>query len=343
MTLQRPEAHLAGLGTFLPGPPIGNAALAGRLGVDADWIDLFLGTDSRHFVRDLKTGERRWSLAELCARAADRALADSGVDPGRIEFAVLATATPDALMPTTVNLVADLLGLDQLPTYQLQSGCVGAMQALDLARGFITSGRHRTGLVLGGDVCAKHFDPTLDHSESAPGELINYLLFGDGAGTAVLTAEPTGRGLALRHVLNRLTGAGREPGQRVEWYGGAEPLAERPPAVREDYKAIEESVPTMAAEILWELLDELGWDAAQLDYLLPPQLSGRMTRRVVEQLGLHTAKEVSCVAETGNTGNALPFFQLERLAALIGPGQRALALAVESSKWLKAGLAVEMV
>ena len=336
------SAHIAGVGSYLPGDPVDNASLGKALGVRADWIDTFIGTGTRHFARDLSTGEIRWTLAELCAHAADRALADSGVDPGLIEFLVLGTATPDALMPATVNVVAELLGLDQLPTYQLQSGCAGAVQALDLAHGFIASGRHRAGLVLGGDVCAKHLDPTrADLSGRPPSELVNFMLFGDGAGAAVLTGEPTGRRLAVRRVLNRLTGTGRAPGQTVEWFGTADPDDGRQP-VREDYKAIERSVPAMAVEILWELLEELDWAPEQLDYLLPPQLSGRMTRLIREQLGVPGATEVSCVAETGNTGNALPLLQLERLAGLISPGQRALAVAVESSKWIKAGLAVEM-
>jgi 3-oxoacyl-[acyl-carrier-protein] synthase-3 len=334
-------AYVAGVGGQLPGEPVDNAALAGALGLRADWIDAFIGTRTRHFAKDLKTGQTRWSLAELCAQAADRAIADAGIDPGRIEFAVLATATPDALMPATVNVAAGLLGLDQLPTYQLQSGCAGAVQALDLAHGFIASGRHRAGLVLGGDVCGKHLDVSrADYADRPPSELVNYTVFGDGAGAAVLTAEPSGRALMIRHVLNRLTGAAREPGQVVEWFGAAE-LDSGRQAVREDYKAVEERVPQLAAEILWELLDELDWAETELDYLLPPQLSGRMTRRIRELMGVPGAAEVSCVAETGNTGNALPLLQLERLAALIRPGQRALAAAVESSKWIKAGFAVE--
>jgi 3-oxoacyl-[acyl-carrier-protein] synthase-3 len=337
-----PEAYLAGIGTYLPGDPVDNATLSKVLGVNQDWVEAFIGTRTRHFAKDLSTGEVQWSLADLCARAADRAIADSGIDPAEIEFVVMGTATPDTLMPATVNHVADQLGLDQIPTYQLQSGCAGAVQALDLAHSFVTSGRYRTGLVLGGDVCSKHLDINLDFSSAPPSELVNFVLFGDGAGAAVLSAEPGNRRLALRRVLNRLTGLGREPGQVIEWFGIAD-LDSGKQAAKEDYKAIEESVPVMAVEILWELLGELEWEAEQLDFLLPPQLSGRMTKRIFEHLGIPTAQEVSCVAETGNNGNALPFVQIERLAGLIAPGQRALGVAVESSKWIKGGFALEMI
>ncbi|ANW21341.1 3-oxoacyl-ACP synthase III family protein [Streptomyces clavuligerus] len=333
-------AYLAAVGTALPGDPVDNARLAKTLGVNDEWIDVFIGTRTRHFARDLESGEVRWSLADICAQAGERALAASGVAPEEIEFVVMGTATPDHLMPATVNTVADLLGLDQLPTYQLQSGCAGAVQALDLGRTLITGGGYRAGLVIGGDVCSKHLDLDRDLSGAAPSDLVNYVLFGDGAGAAVLTSEPRGHAVAVRRVLNRFTGLGREPGQVIDWFGLADRHEDRQ-AIREDYKAIEESVPVIAEEILWELLEELEWSAEDVDFLLPPQLSGHMTRRITQQLNLPGSVEVSCVADTGNNGNALPFLQLDALLSKMTQGQRALAVAVESSKWIKSGFALE--
>lgn len=334
--------YLAAIGTALPGDPVDNATLSKVLGVNEEWIEVFIGTRTRHFARDLGSGVVRWSLADLCAQAAERALAAPGVDPSEIEFIVLGTATPDTLMPATVNHVADQLGLDQVPTFQLQSGCAGAVQALGVAQALIASGQYRTGLVIGGDVCSKHLDLQRDVSGAAPSDLVNYVLFGDGAGAAVVTDEPRGQRLALRHVLNRFTGLGRDPGQVIEWFGLADRYDDRQ-ALTEDYKAIEESVPVMAVEILWEMLGELDWEADQLDYLLPPQLSGRMTRRITEELDVPTAKDISCVADTGNNGNALPFLQIEKLLERMSDGERALAVAVESSKWIKAGFALEKI
>ncbi|SDL31675.1 3-oxoacyl-ACP synthase III family protein [Streptomyces indicus] len=337
-----PEVHLASVGTALPGDPVDNAELARVLGANEEWIEMFIGTRTRHFARDLKTGTVRWSLADLCAQAAERALAAADVDPGDLDFVVLGTATPDTLMPATVNNVVDLLGLDQVPTFQLQSGCAGAVQALSLGRTLIASGEYRTGLVIGGDVCSKHLDVDRDLTKAAPSDLVNFVLFGDGAGAAVLTDEPRGARVVLRHVLNRFTGLGRTPGQVIEWFGLADRHDDRQ-ALTEDYKAIEEHVPVMAVEILWELLGELDWSRQEVDYILPPQLSGRMTRKITEQLNVPTAVEISCVADTGNNGNALPFLQIERLLEKMSDGQKALAVAIESSKWIKAGFALEKI
>jgi 3-oxoacyl-[acyl-carrier-protein] synthase-3 len=189
-------------------------------------------------------------------------------------------------------------------------------------------------------VCAKHFDLSLSFSDRPTGEQVNGLLFGDGAGAAVLsTAEAEGT-VRLRRVFVELDGMDRAPGQTVEWFGLADRHAERPGAF-EDYKAIEESVPVMAVETLESLLEELDWKKSDLDYLLPPQLSGRMTERIARRLDVPSAAEISCVATTGNTGNALPFFQLEQALPRMSPHQRAVLIAIESSKWIKAGIALE--
>ncbi|MDN3022222.1 3-oxoacyl-ACP synthase III family protein [Streptomyces sp. S.PB5] len=333
-----PVPHIAAAGSALPGDPVDNTALSAALGISAEWIEVYIGTQTRHFARDLLTGEIRHSLADLCARAAAQAMERCAAEPADIEFLVLGTATPDHLMPTTASRVADLLGLDQLPTYQLQSGCAGAVQALDLARLLITGGGYRCGLAIGGDVCTKHLDVDRDMSAAAPGDLVNAVLFGDGAGAAVLTADP--QGPALLRTLNRCTGLGREPGQIIDWFGLADRHEDRQ-ALTEDYKAIEENIPVMAVEILWELLDDLDWSPDDLDFLLPPQLSGRMTRLITEQLAVPSARPISCVDRTGNNGNALPFLQIEQLLPQMSGGQRALAVAVESSKWIKSGFALQ--
>jgi 3-oxoacyl-[acyl-carrier-protein] synthase-3 len=245
-------------------------------------------------------------------------------------------------MPATVNMVADRLGIGQVPTYQLQSGCAGAVQAFDTACRMLRDESDEslaTGLVIGGDVCNKHMDLTRDFARLPARELVNYMLFGDGAGAAVVSRQPRGHAVAVRRVLNRFVGLGRPPGQVIDWFGRAD-LGQDPPAATEDYKAIEENVPRLAEEILCELADDLGWDLDTVEYLLPPQLSGRMTRLITERVG-SSAKEVSCVAATGNNGNALPFLQLDRLMPQMGEGDRALCAAVESSKWIKGGLALE--
>ncbi|WP_151772620.1 3-oxoacyl-ACP synthase III family protein [Streptomyces abyssomicinicus] len=337
------DTRILSVGTALPGPAVDNAALARRFGMDPlweQWVDAFIGTRTRHLAVDIDTGRIRCSLADLAEQAGRSALESAGVAPADIDLVVMGTSTPDQLMPATVNVVADRLGIDQVPSFQLQSGCSGAVQALDVARQMLLTGRHRTALVLGGDVVARFYDLRARLASLPPSQLVNYVLFGDGAGAAVLTTAPAPDAVRLRAVHTRLVGLGREPGAVLEWFGPVDRHSERAPAA-EDYKAIEQHVPVLAAEVVDTLLDELGWEREQVDHLLPPQLSGRMTQRIVRHLNLPGAAEVSCVDETGNNGNGLSFFQLERALAKLGPGGRAIGIAIESSKWIKSGFALE--
>ncbi|GAA1522125.1 3-oxoacyl-ACP synthase III family protein [Sphaerisporangium rubeum] len=337
------DVHILSAASSLPGAAVDNAALAGRFGMDAlweQWVDVFIGTRSRHLALDLASGTVTSTLAELASDAGGKALAAAGVAPAEVDAVVLATATPDKLMPATVNVVADRLGIDQVRSFQLQSGCSGAVQALDVARHILLAGDARTVLVLGGDVVARFWDVHRDLRAAAPQELVNYVLFGDAAGAAVLSAGPGPGSATVRTLFTRLVGLGREPGAVLEWYAPADRDTDRP-AATEDYKAIERHVPEMTGEVLRELLERTGWKDGDVDLLLPPQLSGRMTRLITERLGLPEAREVSCVDEAGNCGNAIVFLQLEQALPLLAGGRRAAGVSIESSKWIKAGFALE--
>lgn len=337
------DIYIRSVGTALPGPPIDNATLAGRLGMSGQWeqwVEKFIGTRSRYFSVDLNTGEPRCSLASLCRDAARKALSGGGFSFRDIDLVVMATATPDLLMPSTVNVVADELGIDGVPTYQLQSGCTGAVQALSTARHMLLTGDYRSALVIGGDIGARYYEFDRDFSRLPPDEMVHYVLFGDGAGALVLSTEPGPGALAVRNVFTRLTGLGRSPGQTLDWFGPADRRVSRK-AASEDYKAIEELVPDLTVEVKDEICDRIGWKDADVDFLLPPQLSGRMSGLLVKRLAMPDATEISCVHETGNNGNATPFFQLERAFDQMADGQRSLSICIESSKWIKAGLAAE--
>jgi 3-oxoacyl-[acyl-carrier-protein] synthase-3 len=331
-------AHITGCGTHLPGEAIDNAMLGARFGIDADWIDLFLGNWARHLTTDIETGETFETLADLATLAGRRALQDAGLPAADIEFLILATATPDDLMPATVNIVAERLERAGIATFQIQSGCTGALQALQLGRALIRSGDFRRGLVIGADNTAKFISPDLDVTGLRRSELVNYAMFGDGAGAVVLDIEARGCAWRLVHAFSEVTPHGRPPGQRVRWRGER---ADSEPLLMEDYKAIESAVPDISCRMLAEMQAHPACGNIAPDWFLPPQLSARMTDRLIATMGLPPAKCLNCVGWSGNNGNALPFFQLAQLRPRMQPGQRALGMAVESSKWLRAGFLLQ--
>lgn len=334
------DVSISSIGTYLPGPPIDNKTLSAVLKVNEEWIDFFIGTKSRHFCMDMHTGKQIYTLSDICVEAAKKAITQSGVHLSAIEAIILSTATPDHLMPATVNMIADKLGLNHVATYQLQSGCGGAIQALDVGAQLIKSERFSNILVIGGDVCNKFLDLQQDFTQLSSNELINYVLFGDGAGAVVLTREQCS-GIILGEYINRFTGLGQLPGQMINWFGVKNQEANQDiKIICEDYKAIELKVPMMARELLYELLAKMRWQKAAVDYFLPPQLSKNMTEKIIAHLDLPIHKTINCVELTGNNGNALPFMQLAELFPLMTheKNQKGVMIAIESSKWLKAGL-----
>ncbi|MGA7588394.1 3-oxoacyl-[acyl-carrier-protein] synthase III C-terminal domain-containing protein [Rouxiella badensis] len=330
--------YIKGLGLCTPGKPVSNAALAQRFALNEEWISLYLGNQSRYFATDLNSGVQHYSLMDIARQAAIAAIDNAQIDKSKIDFIILATATPDKLMPATVNEVAHDLEMFNIPTYQLQSGCCGAMQALNLANDLLSVGRYRYGLVIGADICNKFIDPLKDYSDSLASEIINFALFGDGAGAVVLTANADESPLAITHLQYRMTESTLPAGQIVNWQGSR--IIEQE-MLREDYKNIETHVPLIAEEQLGRMLSALEATPDEIDWFLVPQLSGRMTTRLIDALRLPTEKTINCVAQTGNNGNALLLFQLSHLLETFQPGQRAIALTVESSRWLSGGLALQ--
>jgi 3-oxoacyl-[acyl-carrier-protein] synthase III len=334
--------RILALSEVLPGEPVTNADLAMRFGLHEQWLDHMTGNRRRYFCRDDSAPGVPRNTGDLATEAGQEALRTAGWLPEDVEFLILTTASPDHLMPATVNLVADRLGIDGVPTLQITSGCAGALQGLFTARAMLASGLRR-GLVIGADTCIKMWPSKRDPKQMKPAEMVNFALFGDGAGAAVVDDATEGPGLIVEHLFLRGMGLGRKPAQIVKWFG-AEGAAEGEPMGEEDYKAIERHVPEIAASILKELEVARGWPLADVEHVLLPQLNGVMTEKIRQMLGVTERQAVNCVAETGNNGNALPFIQMRRLMARIaegvGQGGRIFVANVESSKWIMAGLAL---
>lgn len=325
-----------GIGTHLPGPQISNKQISKRFSVNEEWINYFVGTKYRHFSVDLLSGEPQCNLTDIATQAAQNAIENAGIETQDIDVVIMASATPDHLMPATVNLVADRLGLNKVATYHLQSGCAGAIQAIDLGMRILNSGQEHTALVIGADVCNKFMDFSQDFSQLTSKEIINYVLFGDGAGSLVLQKTHNQKGIYIDGVINQFVGRNKKPGQMINWWGQSKPVHAK--GVLEDYKAIELEVPPLTKELMHELLNTQRWKLEELNYFLVPQLSKTMTEKIIHHLQIPMEKSINCVEMTGNNGNALPFIQLNQIFHQIQKNEKGLILAIESSKWIKAGM-----
>lgn len=337
--------HLLSASTALPGPPVGTEKLARHLGLGPDQgrrISDVLGIRTRHLCRDLDGGPPYATLTDLAATAAERALAAADLRPRDVGAILMSTATPDHLMPATVNLVADRLGIDQVPSYQLMAGATGALQTIDLAAQMLSSGRRETVLVIAGEASTKQLGvPLVPGEERARAEL-DAASLGDGAAAAVVTSRTAPTAYALHRVLVRRDTTGHPPGHTADWLGAAE-RGTRDRVLAYDRELIAEVVPKLAGGLLVELLDGLGWQPGELARLLPPQLPGVPADGTPGQLAVPAGRCDSRIEEIGHAANPLPLFQLAHAHERTAPGDRIAAVAVDPGGWVTAAIALERV
>ena len=179
------RAVVKGVGHYLPARIVPNAELETFVDTTDEWIRTRSGIERRHFAAE---GETTSMLAIHAARAA---LDDAGMDAGQIDAIVVATSTPDLTFPSVATMVQAGLGMTGGFAYDVQAVCAGFVFAMANAQAMIVSGQVRTVLVIG----AETFSRLMDWTDRA-----TCVLFGDGAGAVVLSAEhgaglPTDRGI----------------------------------------------------------------------------------------------------------------------------------------------------
>jgi 3-oxoacyl-[acyl-carrier-protein] synthase III len=170
--------QVVGTGSYVPERVITNEALA-SLGCDADWIIQRTGIrERRHAPPEISTSDMAVAAAERCLKSAD-------IDPRDIDLLVLATLSPDYLLPATAAAVQYRLGLN-CAAMDVSAACAGFMYALVTGMQFVATGSSKCALVIGADTNSRVMNP--DDKKTFP-------LFGDGAGAVLLAKGSSEQGL----------------------------------------------------------------------------------------------------------------------------------------------------
>ncbi|QIP74720.1 beta-ketoacyl-ACP synthase III [Streptomyces sp. VN1] len=300
-TARGPAAVVSAIGAALPMNIVSNDDLTTRLDTTDEWIRSRTGITHRHIA-----GADQ-STTDLAVRAAAQALTSG--EPEQVDALVVATTTPDHCCPATAPAVATRLGLTGIPAYDLAAGCTGFLYALATAAGLIASGTARTVLAVGADRLA-----SLPHPE----DRTTVPLFGDGAGAMVLrhgSADETG---ALGPMVLGSDGTGADLIR-----------ASRPGALHMDGADVFRHAVDRMSTASRRVVAAAGWDLGDVDRLVPHQANGRITSFVARRLGVPDGRQLSNVAEVGNTGAASIPLLLAQAAAdgRLGPGHRTLLTA----------------
>lgn len=284
-------AGVLGVGMAVPARVLTNAELEQVVNTSDEWIRTRTGIRERRIAGEGETP------AVLGAEAAGRALADAGVRPGDVDLVLCATTSGDFVWPATACLIQDALGARRAAAFDVAAACSGFTYALATAAAFVQSGAMRTVVVVGADTLSRQ----LDWSDRS-----TCILFGDGAGAAVVGRCAAGEGVLASSLGS--DGGGAEL-IYIPAGGSRTPLTPELLAQRRNKIAMcGPEVFRFAVRIIGaacaEALDRTGLAAEDVSLLVPHQANTRIIRAAAERMGLSEGRVFSNVERYGNTSAA---------------------------------------
>jgi 3-oxoacyl-[acyl-carrier-protein] synthase-3 len=274
---------------------VGNDEVSRPLRLDAVAIERRTGIRTRRWAAE---NEASSDLAEQAAR---RACEAAGVDPDSVDAILLSTTSPDMTFPSTACLLQQRLHAPRAAAFDVSASCSGFLYGLSMADAFIRSGQYHRCLVAAAEVKSRFLDPA-DEATA--------ILFGDGAGAAVVTAEDASGPAAPGLLGVRLHADGSRYGMINMPAGGS-----RKPASRETIRAHEHTIRIQGvplfrvavkrlAEAVADTLKEFGVGVSDIGRVVFHQANGRLLSAVLERLQIPPAKMYSVLERFGNASSA---------------------------------------
>uniref|UniRef100_A0A7S3C556 beta-ketoacyl-[acyl-carrier-protein] synthase III n=1 Tax=Haptolina ericina TaxID=156174 RepID=A0A7S3C556_9EUKA len=285
------RARLVGTGSCAPETRVTNADLEAIVETNDEWITKRTGIQSRHL---LKPDE---NLCDLSATAARRALESAGIAAEDVDLVIVATSSPDDLFGDG-PYVASAIGATKAVAFDLTAACSGFLFGVNTAAQFLHTGAYKTAVVVGADALSRWVD--WDDRNTC-------VLFGDGAGAAVLIAAESDSEAGLLGFEMHSNGAGR-PELNCAYAGSARKLASITQVTSGDYadlamngKEVYKFATGRVPEVLAEALENAGVTADEVDWLLLHQANIRIMETVAKKIGIPFDKVLTNLNEFGNT------------------------------------------
>ena len=285
------RAGVLGTGHSYPEGILTNADLAQMVETSDDWITTRTGIKQR---RKAAPGEYTSLFA---VRAARQAIERARLDPSEIDLLLCATVTPDQILPSTGCIVQAELGAHNAAAMDVVAACSGFLYGVSLADSMIKTGQVRHAVVVGAEILTQYVDYT---------DRQTCVLFGDGAGAAVLGPTEGSRGI----LASKIRSDGRYEEQLFSPGGGTrkKPTAETLAAGDHFFKMKGNELFKVAvrsmAEISREVLERAGVQSDEISLFIPHQANQRITEAVADRLNVDMSKVYSNIAVHGNTSSA---------------------------------------
>jgi 3-oxoacyl-[acyl-carrier-protein] synthase-3 len=296
------------------------------------WIVERTGIRQRHFAAE-GTGS-----SELGSEAARRALADAGRTAADVDFVIFATTTPDWTFPGNGVVVQQQLGLGEVGALDVRNACSGFLYSLSVADAFVRMGRYRCVLVIGAEVQSTGIDLSTQGRDMA-------VLFGDGAGAAVVEPCEDGRGLLAWALHSDGSGARdlwcEAPSSNVPGRITHEMIDAGRHRPRMNGRQVFKHATTRFPEVIREVLEAAGHTLDEVALIVPHQANKRIGDAVAERLGVAPGRVFQNIDRYGNTTAAsIPIALTEaRAAGLVKPGDL-IVLAAFGAGFAWAGCAI---
>jgi len=310
------KTRLIGFGSYAPEFVLDNEDLCKRVDTSDEWIRTRTGIQSR------RVAGKNESTSDLAFHAATKAIESSGLNLSDIDLVVVATITPDMSFPSTACLLQHKLGLSKVASFDLEAACSGVLYALDVADAMVASGRYRNALVVG----AEKMSSILDWQDRT-----TCVLFGDGAGAAVLSKAGQGP-----QLLDFFCGAdGSNPSLLCQPAGGSlrpatiESVNDRMHFLKMNGREIFKSAVRVMDSSARILLEKHQLSLEEIDHVIPHQANVRIVESLSQRLGLPMSKFFCNLEKYGNTSAAsIPLAFDEGLkSGCFKPGQLGLLVA----------------
>ncbi|CCV13808.1 beta-ketoacyl-ACP synthase III [Mesorhizobium sp. STM 4661] len=310
------SSRVLGFGHHAPSRKVENPEIEDRLGLEPGWIERRTGIRSRFWATDEDT------LSGLAAQAGDMALANAGIDRSDIGLLLLATSTPDHLLPPSAPLVAHRLGLGRAGAIDLTGACAGFIYALMFADGF-TRLHGKVSLVIAANILSRRINPA---------ERASAVLFADAAGAVVIgPCDKPDRGIlgasvnsdGSRYGLIQIPAGG----SNTPFHGDLD-LEQTRMTITDGREVFAKAVEMMTA-CSQDALAAARMRPQDIDRFVPHQANARIFDAVGRNLGIADEAIVKTIAGYGNSSAAtIPLsLSLAHRAAPFRPGEKVLLAA----------------
>ncbi len=282
------ETIISGVGSYLPERILTNAELAKTVDTSDEWIRSRSGIAQRHLAAD---GQ---ATSDLAREAAWAALGQAGLKPKDIGLIIVATVTPDKTFPSTAVYVQEKLGTPPCIAFDVSAACAGFIYALNIAHGFIASGQVKHALVIG----AEKLSCFLDWNDRG-----TCVLFGDGAGAVVLSAETPSVAGPKRGMLATYLSADGRLAPHLYADGGPSTTG-TVGLVKMNGKEVFRNAVEEISGAVFEVTERAEVSRHEIDWFVPHQANIRIIQSCAKKLELCESKIIVTIDKHANTSSA---------------------------------------